>query len=284
MERLPGTTLEDELSGGPLPLGRTRDVAAQLLAALEAAHAAGVIHRDVKPGNVLTCPDGRVKIGDFGIAVALSDARQTSGNLVLGTPAYLAPERIAGKPASPAADLYSLGAVLYRCLTGKRPREGANTVRILAAMAMQRAQPVMELRPEVDRALAAAVDRALDPDPAMRPGSASEMLAMLEGRSQPAGSWRTASRPARHMRAPGAEATATLRLPLLSRRRRIPLLVCAAALVSAGLLIPLSLGPSHVTHRPGRNGAAVTAGENLRGVPQPLRKALGRLDRSISKP
>jgi serine/threonine-protein kinase len=162
MECLPGRTLADELADGPLPAERVRSLATDLLGALEAAHAVGVVHRDVKPGNVLMAPDGSAKLADFGIAKTTETPDLTATGLVVGTAWYVAPERLAGGQASPASDLYSLGVVLYEAATGEKPYEGSPP-------------------PPVDAPLAAAIDRALQPDPAMRFASADEMLAAIAG-------------------------------------------------------------------------------------------------------
>ena len=162
MECLPGRTLADELRDGPLPAQRVRSIATDLLGALAAAHAVGVVHRDVKPGNVMMTPNGSAKLGDFGIAKTAETPDLTATGMVVGTASYVAPERLAGGPASPASDLYSLGVVLYEAATGEKPHAGGPA-------------------PPVDPSLAAAIRRALQPDPAMRFPSAPEMLAAISG-------------------------------------------------------------------------------------------------------
>ncbi|MHB1988068.1 MAG: protein kinase domain-containing protein [Acidimicrobiales bacterium] len=182
MERLPGTTLADELAGGPLDEGRVKQVARQVLSALAAAHGAGIVHRDIKPANVLTCPGGLVKVADFGIATAMDEAQSiTTTGLLIGTPAYLAPERLAGTPATASADLYSLASVLYQCLTGRRPFEAASTIELIMAVRDGRPEPIEQLRPGVDPDLARLIERTLDKDPAARPSSAAAMGRLLTG-------------------------------------------------------------------------------------------------------
>lgn len=181
MERLDGTTLADELRRGPLSEERVREVARQVLSALQAAHDAGIVHRDVKPANVLTCDDGRVKVTDFGIATAIDGAQAITGTgFLVGTPAYVAPERLAGAQPSPSADLYSLGAVLYECLTGERPFQNASAIELISAVREQRPRPISELRPDVDPGLASIIESALEKDPADRPLSARAMSRLLE--------------------------------------------------------------------------------------------------------
>jgi len=113
MERLPGTTLENEMKAGPMAVARVVDIGRQVASGLAAAHLAGIVHRDIKPGNVLTVPDGTVKVADFGIATVMGSASVTATGLVVGTPAYLAPERATGASATVRSDVYSVGAVLY---------------------------------------------------------------------------------------------------------------------------------------------------------------------------
>src|SRR6185437_15752517 len=116
MELVTGASLEAVLKDGPLDVTRTMDIVAQAAAGLQVAHAAGMIHRDIKPGNLLLSPGGTVKITDFGISHTVGSAPVTASGEVIGTPGYLAPEQVAGERATPASDLYSLGMVAYECL------------------------------------------------------------------------------------------------------------------------------------------------------------------------
>lgn len=181
MERLPGRTLADEIAEGPLDPERALSVACDVLAALEAAHGAGIVHRDIKPANVLLCPDGTAKVADFGIAKASSEVDVTTGRVILGTPAYLAPERLAGRPATPASDLYSVGVLLYEALSGRAPFEGPSPVAVAKAVQSELPPPLAELRPELPGGLIAAVERAMDKDPDRRFASAAEMSLALSG-------------------------------------------------------------------------------------------------------
>ena len=190
MELLSGRTFADEMAGGPLPVERVRTVASDVLDALGAAHAAGVLHRDVKPANLLVADGGTVKIADFGIAKAdpiqgersASDpSPPTMTGQLLGTPSYLPPERVAGHAAMPASDLWALGVVLWEALAGRRAFPG-NGIQTAMAVASTDLAPVTEVRPDTDPALARAVDVAVRRDPAARWGSAAEMrTALLEG-------------------------------------------------------------------------------------------------------
>jgi hypothetical protein len=181
MERLPGRTLADEIAEGPLDPERALSVAGDVLAALEAAHDAGIVHRDIKPANVLLCPDGTAKVADFGIAKASSEVDVTTGRVILGTPAYLAPERLAGRPATPASDLYSVGVLLYEALSGRAPFEGPSPVAVANAVQSDLPPALTELRPELPGNLTAAVERAMDKDPDRRFAGAVEMAHALSG-------------------------------------------------------------------------------------------------------
>ncbi|WEK61516.1 MAG: protein kinase [Candidatus Microbacterium colombiense] len=140
MELVPGEALSTMLErDGALSADKTLDFVAQTASALQAAHAAGLVHRDIKPGNLLITPDGRVKITDFGIARIADQVPLTATGQVMGTVQYLSPEQASGHPASPATDTYSLGIVAYECLAGKRPFTGESQVAI--AMAQINEQP-----------------------------------------------------------------------------------------------------------------------------------------------
>src|SRR4051794_32962096 len=134
MELVPGEPLSSILERQhTLPPDRVLDVVAQTAMALHAAHAAGLVHRDIKPGNLLVTPDGRVKITDFGIARITDQVPLTATGQVMGTVQYLSPEQASGQPASPATDIYSLGIVAYEALAGHRPFTGESQVAIAMA-------------------------------------------------------------------------------------------------------------------------------------------------------
>ena len=185
MERLPGETLADRVAAGrgePLDPDWVKRMAGDVLLALGAAHAAGIVHRDIKPGNVLIGYDGCAKVADFGIAKSImSDGDETTTGMLIGTPAYLAPERIDGDPATPASDIYAVGVLLYEALTGAKPFGGDTPVAIAYAIRHSRPTPLAVARPDLPAALVAAVDRAMSPNPAIRFESAADMLAALDG-------------------------------------------------------------------------------------------------------
>jgi serine/threonine-protein kinase len=156
---------------GRLASDRALDIVGQTGLALQAAHEAGVVHRDVKPGNLLIRPDGVVKVTDFGIARAVDSAPVTQTGFVVGTAAYLSPEQAAGKPVTPASDIYALGVVAYECLAGRRPFDDASPVAV--AMAHMNTTPPT-LPKDVPPLVADFVTRALDKDPARRQSSAGD--------------------------------------------------------------------------------------------------------------
>jgi Protein kinase domain len=171
MELVDGPSLETVLTGGPLDDSRTMDIVLQAAAGLQAAHAAGMIHRDIKPGNLLLAPGGIVKITDFGIAHTIGSAPLTTTGELIGTPGYLAPERAMGEQATPASDLYSLGMLAYECLAGTPPFRGTPLEVALA----HRDRPLPPLPPSVAVGVAALVMRLAAKDPVCRPNDAAEV-------------------------------------------------------------------------------------------------------------
>jgi eukaryotic-like serine/threonine-protein kinase len=180
MECLPGLTLTSEMSRGPLPEGRIRAIGLEALAGLQAAHDLGIVHRDIKPSNLLIGPDGSIQIADFGIAKSLSGADHTATGDVIGSVAYMAPERLEGKPATYRSDLYSLGIVLYEAAAGRKPFAGDTPAAVSHAVVAARVEPLRSIRPTFDRELTAAIERAMQHDPSARFASAAEMSAALQ--------------------------------------------------------------------------------------------------------
>jgi serine/threonine-protein kinase len=145
MELVPGEPLSSVLERErTLPIDRVLDIVAQTSVALQAAHAAGLVHRDIKPGNLLITPENRVKITDFGIARIADQVPLTATGQVMGTVQYLSPEQASGHPASPSTDIYSLGIVAYEALAGKRPFTGESQVAIAMAQINDAPPPLPE--------------------------------------------------------------------------------------------------------------------------------------------
>ena len=177
LEFVDGPSLADLLVVDPVEAGFALDVVAQAADGLSAAHRAGLVHRDVKPGNLLIGPEGQVKVTDFGIAYAAGQAPVTGPNLVMGTTQYMAPERIAGGSGTPASDLYALGIVLHECLTGLPPFEGAPS----DVMAAHLYLPLPPLPDGVPPELDALVARLTVKDPALRMSDARELSVLAAG-------------------------------------------------------------------------------------------------------
>ncbi|HEY3980519.1 MAG TPA: protein kinase [Streptosporangiaceae bacterium] len=177
MELVEGPSLAEELAAGPLDPGRVADVVAQTAAGLDAAHRAGLVHRDIKPGNLMLSPDGLVKITDFGISYAAGAAPVTSTGQLVGTPGYLAPERVRGARAGPSSDLYSLGIVAWECLAGAAPFAGS-AVEVAIA---HRDRPLPPLPAFVPAEVAALVAELTAKDPAERPATAGDLARRAAG-------------------------------------------------------------------------------------------------------
>lgn len=191
-EAAPGVPLE-RYARAPrlLPAAEVARIGARIAEGLAHAHAAGVVHRDIKPANVIVdLPTGSVKITDFGLA-RTADAERTRTGVVLGSPAYLAPEQLAGAAATPAGDLYALGITLFQLLAGRLPHDGVSMGELLHRIAQQDTPDVRTLQPGVPEPLAGLVGRLTDRRPAARPASATEVaqtLARIAGtRPEPGG-------------------------------------------------------------------------------------------------
>ena len=175
MEYVKGPTVAQLLrEHDRLPVEQAADIAAQACEGLEYAHRHGVIHRDVKPGNLIVNPDGVVKLVDFGIAKAAEDSHITKIGSVVGTAAYLSPERAQGDEATASADVYSLGVVVYQMLAGRRPYETASLTELATRQQEGAPDPLHELNREVPPALSRAVSRALAPTREHRYATAAE--------------------------------------------------------------------------------------------------------------
>jgi serine/threonine protein kinase len=180
MECVEGETLaEVRARRKRLPPDEAVGLILQACRGLEHAHAAGLVHRDIKPQNLLVRRDGTLKVADFGIARAAESTALTQAGTVLGTAAYLSPEQLAGEEVTAAADVYSLGTVLYELLTGNPPYEIDSLAELAAMQAEGAIAPVRELAPEVPPRLEDVVMRCLARNPAYRPASAGELATQL---------------------------------------------------------------------------------------------------------
>lgn len=240
MEYVPGETLRDLLRRrGRFPAAEALSLVAPLLSGLAAAHRAGIVHRDVKPENVLITPDGWLKVADFGLARAFAGGRQTRSGIIMGTAAYLAPEQVSGTSAGPRVDVYAAGIMLFELLTGRPPHAG-DTPLSVAYQHVHHDVPapsslVPEVPPPVDRLVAAATTR----NAADRPADAGALLREVDHTAALVSSGTTA-RPDTFPAAPDAttgEGQHTRLLTGRRRSRRVPVLVAVALAVAvvAGL-------------------------------------------------
>lgn len=241
MERLPGRTLADEVEMGPMSTGRVRAMLDDVLGALASAHTAGIVHRDVKPGNVLLTQGNTMKVADFGIAKANGTANTVTGQIV-GTMAYMSPARVSGEPASVTDDLYAVGVMGYEALIGRRLFTQDDPVSLLRAILDDPPAPIEAVRHDVDPALSAAINGAMTRDGSGF-DSADQMRAVLAG-AKP--------RPAtKVMAAPMFESEQFVVAPRRQRRpmsRGRKLLLAAAAFVGLTVAtLALALEPSSTT-------------------------------------
>jgi eukaryotic-like serine/threonine-protein kinase len=304
MERLSGRTLRDELSGGAMPAERVRDVGLQVLRALAAAHELGIVHRDVKPGNILDAGLGTWKVADFGIAKWVhADQTLTGTGELLGSPSYLAPERIEGQQAGPASDLYAVGVLLYEALCGRKPFEGDDPFALATAIRDGAFEPPASVLPDADPRVVAVIERAMRLDPKERYESAEAMATALLGEAERTGD-ATATiaapvttplpridaepEPASEPQPDGSE---TVPVPRMEQTARLPVqtpaprtarprrpskvaLIIAAAILAVAVIVVLALaaftGPA-----PGASGPGSSS------LPAPLDDALTRLEESV---
>ncbi len=216
-EYVEGRTLKQAIKeAGRLPVSEAVAYALEIARALGCAHDNNIVHRDVKPQNVLVDVEGRAKVTDFGIARSLDEEGLTADGRVLGTTDYVSPEQALGHPVTPQSDLYSLGIVLYEMLTGEVPFKGENQVAVAMKHVREALPDVQARRPEVSAALAAIVDRATAKDLTRRYASDAELIADLEDA--------LALETARAGSATG-EATTVIRTLSPRARRRLPLRV-----------------------------------------------------------
>jgi eukaryotic-like serine/threonine-protein kinase len=229
-EYVEGETLKQRIRRlGRLPVPEAVAYAIEVARALDAAHARHIVHRDVKPQNVLIDLEGSAKVTDFGIARTLDEDGLTSDGRVLGTTDYVSPEQALGHPVGPQSDIYSLGVVLFEMLTGDVPFHGENQVTVAMKHVREDLPDVQIRRPEVSAALAAVIERATAKDGRRRTPDAGALIADLEDA--------LAIETARSGHATG-EATTVLRSLRGSQRRRVPLrLRRSAGLLAAGALL-----------------------------------------------
>ena len=245
MEYIPGQTLQQKHEQtGPLEVEDVLRIGAQIARGLAAAHEEGLIHRDIKPGNILLESGGEqnVKITDFGLARAADDASLTQSGAIAGTPLYMAPEQAKGRPLDPRADLFSLGSVLYTMASGRPPFRAPSPLAVLKRVAEDTPRPIRQIIPEVPRWLCDLIARLHAKDPAHRFQSAGEVAALLE----------------QHLAVLQPQALITrpksAKVPRQPRPRWMAVLAAAVVLGGLGAVVTYSLwrpaGPISVAARP----------------------------------
>lgn len=285
MQLIEGPTLAEELRPGALPLDRAARYGAELADALAYIHQRGLVHRDLKPANVLISKDGRVHLADFGIARLVGTAHETRTGDVLGTPAFFAPEQVAGESVGPPTDIYALGLVLYEALTGRRPYDG--TPMEVAMARLNRAPEIPADTPAPWRRLLVAMTQR---DPAARP-SAAEVARTLRALADAEGGERTTRMPPSAMATtamPPIAATQALSgptetalmqpartpAPVARRRRRpAPVVIITGLLIVAAVVVAVVIATQRNTSS---SGTHVTHGTPT--LRQPLERDVRRLE------
>jgi len=229
MELIDGHALDTLISGGPMPVADAVSVAVQVCDALQAAHDAGVVHRDVKPANIMVTATGAVKVCDFGIArvVRATQARLTDASVALGTADYMAPEQATGGPIDARTDLYAVGCVLYAMLAGQPPFHGDDALGIMWRHVNQPPASVTSRNPQVPEALDSLITELLAKEPADRPAAAQEVRHRLTQVSdQPPRALGRAASAVTPLAVPAtrAERTVRARAAVVTRTRTMPAL------------------------------------------------------------
>ena len=262
MELAPGRDLARLLrEEGPLPPERARALAAQICAALAHAHAAGLVHRDVKPANVIVDGGDRVKVTDFGIARAAGESTLTATGSVLGSAHYMSPEQASGGPITPATDVYAAGVVLYEMLTNALPFTGESPVSVALRHVSDDVPAPSSVNPAVPEALDAIVARATAKDPGARPDAAA-LGAALEGAGATA-PLQSAAGEATQVIGPGGAAAATTVWPIPGDRydprrlgTRVLLTAAVLAVLAAAVWVWLLTKPDEDEREPAARGRA----------------------------
>jgi serine/threonine protein kinase len=272
MEYVEGETLAQVVrSRGALAPNDALRILSGLAAALDAIHEQGIVHRDVKPANVLLGREGAVKLADLGVADVADRTRITTSGAVVGSFSYMAPEQLEGGSPNPAMDVYALAAVAYELLSGEKARPESNPLALAHAIATQPPPDLRNTRPDTPAVAAAVLQRGMSADPTRRPRSAGELVARLQGAFEPSPTQAGAKvEPAQRVPAPVPPPPANGRAPARPRvlepasgRRRtsrlLPaLLLLAAAVIAAVIIVALSSGGKSASHQPASSASTGT--------------------------
>ncbi len=275
MEYIAGTPLDQYLRPPrtPMPLPEALSLFTQIANAVQYAHQHGIIHRDIKPGNILRSQTGDLYLSDFGLAQIMGTQRLTQTGMTSGTPAYMAPEQVLGQPVTPASDIYALGVLLYEMLTGARPYEGETGAAIMVRQATQPPTPPSQWLPTLEPAVEAVILRALARNPAQRFASVAAMLAALNQAASLTGADTVAVPPLAleapaisPMSPPPAAAPAMAGAPARGGRRSnwrwlIPIMIVLAVLLGGSYLLwrPNEPAATAATRTAGSAAALTTA-------------------------
>jgi serine/threonine protein kinase/Flp pilus assembly protein TadD len=249
MEYVQGRRLSSLISEGPLNPEQAADIAGQILAGIEHAHRKGVIHRDIKPDNIMITDEGRVKIMDFGIALAENKTRLTVDGTTMGTVAYMSPEQVVGEEVDGRSDLWSVGAILYEMLTGEQPFRGEHQAALLYSIVNEEPRPMEEISKGIPEGLSCVAGKALLKDKDRRYQDAEQMLADLRSFSREGTVSRSQARGSGSM-----------------GRYKVPLIAVSVIVIIALISIYMHLGPLKTAPEKDRKMIAVLPFDNLGDV------------------